>query len=387
MILAGVVFATLFAQVLLYPGLSGLVAALGGTGEIDAGMWFLAAEFAAFICAAPLWGLVSDAAGRRVRYIALAALAAAIGYASIGIVGLRGDPHFGLVLGLRVLQGACTIGAFSLAMTMLMDLSGGHGRNMGAAGIAIGAGTGIGSPIGGVLAEVGPLVPLGAAAILFGVVVPLVFAIRDRAPSPDRRRWRRIEDLLDRPALAVPYAFGFIDRMTAGTFALVGVFYFGERFDLEPAGVGLMLMLFFAPFALLQYPFGIVSDRIGRFVPVIGGSLCYGAGVVSVGYAPGLLAAGLAMVLVGVFGAFVSPATMALVTDLSPARLRATAMGGFNVAGSLGFLAGIVVGGSLAGPLGYPRTFAVVGSAEILIALIALPFFRRIVSTGRGVPG
>ncbi|MFB6353424.1 MAG: MFS transporter, partial [Halobacteriales archaeon] len=42
-LLAGVVFAVLFAQVLLYPGIPDLVAALGATTTaLDAGMWFLA---------------------------------------------------------------------------------------------------------------------------------------------------------------------------------------------------------------------------------------------------------------------------------------------------------------------------------------------------------
>ena len=45
----------------------------------------------------------------------------------------------------RALQGASTIGVLPLSITMLMDLPGGHGRNMGAAGIGIGSGTASGS--------------------------------------------------------------------------------------------------------------------------------------------------------------------------------------------------------------------------------------------------
>ena len=377
-ILAGVIFVTLLGQVVLYPGVAELVAALGATTDLDASMWFLAVEFAAFIAFAGVWGLVSDRTGRRVPFIAVGAALAATCLLGLAIAGQLTDLTFSTVLAIRLLQGIGGIGAFSLAITMLMDLGGGHGRNMGAAGIAIGSGTALGAPVGGALASAHPLAPLGLAGGLFLCIVPLVALVTDRAPRSDRPTVARVlGDLRAHPALTVPFAFGFIDRLTAGTFSLVGVFFFRELFGLSPAQIGLMLMLFFAPFALLQYPMGMVSDRIGRFVPVVGGSLCYGAGVMAVGQSPTLFAAGLLLVLVGVFGALVAPATMALVTDIIPARRRATAMAGFNVAGSIGFLTGIIAGGLLADAYGFAVAFAVVGSLEVLIALAAIPAFRR----------
>lgn len=386
-ILASVIFVTLLAQVLLYPGLSGLVDALGATTDLDAGMWFLAAEFGAFIAFAAVWGMASDRAGTRVPFIALGAAGAAVCYLLLGVLGATTSVDFGLVLLVRVVQGASAIGAFSLAITMLMDLSGGHGRNMGAAGIAIGSGTALGAPIGGVLSDLGPLVPLFVAGGLFLLILPLVVVVRDRAPAPDRPGLAAvIDDLRDVPSLSIPYAFGFVDRLTAGTFSLVGVFYFGDRFGLGPTEIGLVLMLFFAPFALLQYPFGIMSDRLGRFLPIVGGSICYGLAIVLVGQAPTLLFAGLAMLTVGVFGAVVSPATMALVTDVTPGTRRGTAMSGFNIAGSLGFLTGILLGGTVASVYGYPAAFAVVGGLEILIAVLAIPLFRHFALDAVGRP-
>ena len=159
-VLAAVVYVVLLAQVLLYPGIGSLVRALGATTELDAGMWFLAAEFAAFVAFVGVWGALSDATGRRAPFIAVGALAGAAGYGALAVLPAVTDVSFGAVLVLRFLQGAATIGAFSLAMTMLMDLEGGHGRNMGAAGIAIGSGTAMGAPLGGQLSEVDPLAPL-----------------------------------------------------------------------------------------------------------------------------------------------------------------------------------------------------------------------------------
>jgi len=373
------VFAVMLAQVLLYPGVDALVTALGAETTLDASTWFLAAEFAAFVLFAGLWGALSDRAGRRTPFIALGALGGALGYAALGLVPGRTALSFEAVLALRALQGAATVGAFSLAMTMLMDLEGGHGRNMAAAGVAIGAGTALGAPLGGQLYEFGAVTPLWvASALLFGAA-GLALVVADR--SPDGRRdslARVVASVRNTPTLGLPYAFGFLDRFTAGFFALVGTLYFRTVFELDPAATGLLLACFFAPFALLQYPFGVLSDRIGRTGPIVAGSAAYGVGVIVVGQLPTAALAAVGMVAVGVLGALMAPATMALVTDLANASERGVAMAGFNAAGSLGFLGGVVVGGTVAGAYGYPAAFLVAGGLELALAVATLPAFLRL---------
>lgn len=384
--LSGIVFAVLFAQVLLYPGIPDLVEGLGGTpavwggdvGDIlDAGKWFLTAEFLGFVLFAGVWGAVSDAVGRRTPLVAGGAALGGVGYLALVAVPALGAPY-AAVFPLRFLQGGATIGAFSLAITTLMDLPGGHGRNMGAAGIAIGLGTALGAPVGGQLYGLGPLVPLyGAAGLLFAAGT-LAALVDDRTPGHTRGPTAVVVGLSERPALALPYAFGFIDRLTAGFFALVGTVYFRAELGLGTAGTGVLLGLFFGPFALLQYPFGTLSDRIGRVGPVAVGSLAYGLAVVGVYLAPTVEITGGAMVVVGVFGALVAPATMALVTDLAGEGERGVAMGGFNVCGSLGFLAGIVGGATVAAAGGFGAAFVVVGGLEVAIAVFALPSLLRL---------
>jgi MFS family permease len=380
--LALAVWGVLISQVLLYPGVADLVSALGGSGDISAGMLFLVAEFAAFVAFASVWGAASDALGRRTTLIVAGALGGATSYLVLATLPGLGAP-FGVALAVRLFGGAMTIGAFSLAITMLADLAGGNGRNMGAAGIAIGLGAALGSVVGGRLSTLDPLAPLyGAAAVLVGVAL-LVATVPDRAPETTRVGIGPIlRKLAAKPELGVPYAFGFIDRMTAGFFALVGVFYFRETFGVNAAVAGGVLALFFVPFAILQYPFGSLSDRVGRFRPVVVGSMLYGIAIVAVGLAPTFAVAAGLMVVVGVFGALVAPATMALVTDLAPAGERGAALGGFNVFGSLGFLAGFVIGGVVADVVGYLPSFLVVGFAEVAIALVALRAVKRLDRVG-----
>ena len=387
--LAVVVWAVLVSQVLLYPGLDGLIAALGAPGGIRAGMWFLVAEVAAFVVFAVVWGAASDSLGRRTPLVVAGALGGATCYLLLPQLPVFGVGFAGVLL-LRAVGGAFTIGAFSLGMTMLMDLGGGNGRNMGAAGIAIGLGAALGSVVGGQLAALDPFAPVYAGAVVLAVAAGVAATVGDTVaettsdmtdndadPTPPSLGGA-LATLRSRPSLAVPYAFGFIDRLTAGFFSLVGVFYFGDGFGLDAAGVGVALALFFLPFALLQYPLGSLSDRIGRFIPVVVGSIGYGLAIIAVGVASTAAAAMALMTLVGVAGAFVAPATMALVSDLCGPAERGVAMGGFNIFGSLGFLAGFLLGGVVADAAGYLTAFLVVGGLEIGIALLALPAVRRL---------
>ncbi len=396
--LGAVVLAVLISQVLLYPGVPNLVVALGAPAGIDAGMWFLVAEFAAFVSFAVVWGAASDALGRRVPLIIVGALGGATSYIALAAVPMLGF-GFEAALLVRVIGGAFTIGAFSLAITLLMDLRGGHGRNMGVAGLAIGLGAAVGSVGGGVLADVNVFYPVYAGAAVLAVAALLVVTVSeeaagDRADSEEAAEEKdpsaaagfreALLRLQTTPGLAVPLAFGFVDRLTAGFFALVGVYYFQdpETFGLSSTVAGATLALFFVPFALLQAPLGTLSDRIGRFYPIVGGSLAYGVVTVGVGVAPVYpLAAGL-MVLVGVCGALMAPATMALVTDLADPSARGAAMGLFNVFGSLGFLTGFLVGGLTTEAFGYTTAFIVVGGLELAIAVALLPAVKTIAPDG-----
>ena len=394
-LLGAVVLAVLISQVLLYPGVPSLVVALGAPAGIDAGMWFLVAEFGAFVSFAVVWGALSDALGKRVPLIVAGALGGAASYVALAAV-----PELGLgfraALAVRVVGGALTIGAFSLAITSLMDLGGGNGRNMGAAGTAIGLGAAVGSVVGGALADLDPFYPLYAGAAVLAGAGLLAATVDDRAVGSAGRdgsgdgagRDAGFRDVLAQArstrGLLVPLAFGFVDRLTAGFFALVGVYYFQDpsTFGLSAAGAGATLALFFVPFALLQSPLGSLSDRVGRFLPIVVGSVAYGVVTVGVGVAPTYpIAAGL-MALVGVCGALMAPATMALVTDLVEPEARGAAMGLFNVFGSLGFLAGFLVGGGATGAFGYAPAFLAVGGLELAIALALFPAVRALAPGG-----
>jgi len=378
------VWGVLVSQVFLYPGLSETVAAVGGGDGILAPTWFLVAEFGAFVAFAVAWGVLSDSVGRRVPFVVLGALGGAASYVAVALSPALGV-GFGVVLALRVVGGAFTIGAFSLAITMLMDLGGGHGRNMGVAGTAIGVGAALGAVVGGQLAALDPLMPLYGGATVLLAAGALAATVPDRSLGGGLPVGTVVDRVRNRPLLLSPYAFGYVDRLTAGFFALAGVSYFRTTFDVDAATAGVTLALFFLPFAALQYPVGSLSDRIGRYRPVVGGSVLYGVAIVAVGFAPTYAVAAALLIAVGVCGAFVSPATMALVTDVVPPNERASAMGGFNVFGSLGMLSGFLVGGLVTAEHGFLAAFLVAGGLEVAVAVLASTAIARIAkSPARG---
>jgi len=104
--------------------------------------------------------------------------------------------------------------------------------------------------------------------------------------------------------------------------------------------------------------------------------------IIAVGLAPtAALAAGL-MVVVGVCGAFVSPTTMALVTDIVPASERGAAMGRLQCVRQPGMLSGFLVGGIIADLYGYLPAFLAAGGLEIAIAVPRLEWSGESVRSG-----
>jgi MFS family permease len=93
------------------------------------------------------------------------------------------------------------------------------------------------------------------------------------------------------------------------------------------------------------------------------------------------------MLVVGAAGALCAPATLALVGDIADAVDRGTAVAGFNLVGSVGFLLGIVAGGVLADRFGFLVAFLVVGGAEVLLAVGLLPALLNIETDRRAAFG
>jgi len=192
------------------------------------------------------------------------------------------------------------------------------------------------------------------------------------------------------PSLGVPLVYAFADRFTVGFFTTTFSLYVSRIHGLAPSEIGLLIAVFMLPFALLSYPFGRGAERISIALLMVGGSLLYGLGTMTVGFVGPPSLYGL-MFTIGITAAVMFVPSMLMTTQLAPDAVRTTALGAFNAAGSLGFIVGPLCGGLVSQTIavqdgwaaGYRGAFLVAGGSEIACVLLTIPILLRLRAAGR----
>jgi MFS family permease len=379
--LAACLFLLMLPVTGLVPVLTGLTQGrFPGTSDVARHL-FMSVNMIGAILAAPLAGLASDSLGRRMPLIMA-------GFAVNGLTLLliAGDWSYPVILLLRFIEGGAHMTSLSLLMTLGADHASRErlGGSMGAVGAAVSLGVAAGAPLGGWLGAADPLrVPWLGGLLMLAMVVLTPLLLRDpprsaRRPSPAAL----VQALARNRPLLVPYLFAFVDRLTVGVIVSTFSLYLGAWLGLTPARIGLTMAAFLVPFSVLTWPSGALSRYCDRFGMMVAGSILYGMFFMTLGVVP---AAWLVPVMAvgGVTAAVMYAPSLVLTAELSGPGERASTVAGFNVAGSIGFALGPLLGGTLVslfrsiddGP--YTLVFAVVGAIEILAALAVIPFWRR----------
>jgi MFS family permease len=304
---------------------------------------FMSVNMAGALVTAPLWGWLSDRFGWTKLILIAAALVDALLW---GLFSLR--PPFWALMALRVVEGAAHIAVLSMLMAMMGQASAGQGRRARMAGLggAIIFGVAVGAPLGGVLGARDVLLPLQVGAWLMVAVAAVAAVVLPRRvadPQPQALpRWPRLHAP---PGLRLPYLFAFVDRLTVGVFVIAFTLYAGEL-GWGPSRTGLAIGAFMMTFTALSYPAGKLAERSGMWRLVFVGSAGYGLAFAAVPWldSPGLW---VVMVLCGFFSALMFGPNLMLVVRGSTEAVRASAVAGFNAAGSFGFFLGPIVAGGL----------------------------------------
>ncbi len=353
--------------------------------------WFMSVNMIGAVLAAPFAGALADRLGR-VRSLVVAAIL----LDALCFFALTLDVSFGTFMAIRFVEGCANITALSLVLAVAASGAppGKRGRIMGMVGGGITLGVALGAPLGGILGRDDPQRPLViGSAVLVTAAVLATFLVVEKGRAA-RRTSSGIGSLLaiirERPALVVPLAFAFVDRFTVGFFTTTFSLFAKRIHDLDSAAIGGLLAMFLIPFSLLSYPFGRLSERRSRRAMMIGGSAIYGVGVMLVGAWPAS-SLGVLMLALGVASAVMFVPSLVMASEVAGDEARGAAMGGFNAAGSLGFIAGPLVGGAVSETVaassgweaGYTWAFVIAGLAELTVIALTWRPLSRLVRAGR----
>jgi MFS family permease len=220
----------------------------------------------------------------------------------------------------------------------------------------------------------GDLVPYYSATII-SFVVFIFSVILLLEPNRLTIKPSIIENLsipLQEPRLFIPGIFNFIDRFHIGFILFSLQFFLQSVLNVNPEIRGMVLGLFATPFILLQFPVGKWSDRIGRYIPLIGGSLATWIIFSLIGFAGsyGLGVVIIVFMLLGVANGFTGPTSMALVGDIVKSEDNAPGVGFFNLLGNLGIILGPIIAGILISNTDYISVFIIAGLFELFALLI-----------------
>jgi MFS family permease len=298
---------------------------------------------------------------------------------AIAFLGMRAADSLGMLFFWRALDGMAHLPAVTFLM-IAANRAGGQrrGASMGVVASALMIGVGVGAPVGGILIDRDPMLVYSVGAVLLAIAALSALAVQPTAmplaaPAPGSRyRWDR-----SRAAGYMPLAYGFADRFLIGVFVSTFTLFLTEVHGVSAASRGMLMSLFLLPFALLSWPAGRLTDRVGWYGPIVAANILFGVVYATYGVLPFKLLP-VAMVLSGALSALMFAPSLVLVSEFARRGFGEGLFGSFQIAGSFGFLTGPLVGGVLVEVLrrsdGTPQwaaIFAVVGAGLVALGLFS----------------
>ncbi|KPJ86203.1 MAG: hypothetical protein AMS17_13595 [Spirochaetes bacterium DG_61] len=335
--------------------------------------------YASYLIGSILIGMLADRLGRRKIFL----ISGSIGSLLFFYLMIRA-PLYWILLLFRFCQGVCTVSEWQILMTLVLDYSNeaNRGRSFGVFGMFLALSMGIGPVFGGIIAGRGVFLPYYTAMALHALVI-IISIILVKEPSILMKRPNLAQSVLiirDRPALLIPSLFNFIDRLHIGFILFILPLYIQMVLGMGPEIRGMTLGVHALPFIALQYPVGRLSDRYGRFVFLLPGSLGYGLLLAFAGYlgGRGLFQLGAVFFVLGVFSGLTGPTNAALVGDLISREEHGMAVALFNFSGNVGIVIGPVLAGWITDMGSFAFSFVVAGAVELASLGVCVLLMKRL---------
>lgn len=142
----------------------------------------------------------------------------------------------------------------------------------------------------------------------------------------------------------------------------------------------LLYVLFYIVYTICVIPAGMLSDKIGRKPVLITGYLVFAVTSIGLIFTSSIYTLLLFFIVYGIFYAMIDGVQRALVIDLAPKNLKATALGTFHTAIGLVALPGGYIAGLLWDKIGPGATF----TYGFTLAIISIALFMFVKPTSRG---
>ena len=256
---------------------------------------------------------------------------------------------------------------------------------MGLYGISIGTATLVGFGLSGILAS-----RLGYKAVfVFGAILPVIGAILSLLLPGNRRQadieaktssgegWEKVKALLKRRGLIVSYCAIFAQYFTFGGVVTLLPLYV-KNMGMEAFHVGISFTAFSILFIILQFPSGVLSDKIGRLgLTATGLSI----GIVALVLMPSITTFPLLIAIMAVYGVAygtIFPSVSAMVVDQTAPEERGMATGIFHALLTAGVAIGAPVMGWAGGALGIKPALMLSAVIMVLALVVALGIRKRI---------
>ena len=377
------VFITVFLDMvgfgLVMPVLPRLIEEVSGADLAGASIWggwlFFAYGGMQFLFG-PAIGNLSDAVGRR-PVLLLSVFGLADDYLLTGFA-----PNMIWLFVGRIFAGICGA-SYTTANAFLADVTRPEerARVFGMMGAAFGLGFVIGPAIGGLLGSFGPRVPFFVAAGLAILNFAYGYLVLPETHAPENRRPFSLMRSNPIGALkvfaqyrgVVPLsAVMFLYFLSTAVYPAIWAFWGIAAFGWSEATVGLTLAAFGLLAAILQGGLtGPVVKRLGERQAAVLGLVTAVIALIGYGFAPGLLAVMILLVVHAPEG-FVHPALTAIMSHQAPEDAQGELQGGIASLQSIGMLLGTVLFAQVFGWFTSPAAPLHAPGAAFLLAAVML---------------
>ncbi|MGQ9515547.1 MAG: MFS transporter [Thermoproteota archaeon] len=143
------------------------------------------------------------------------------------------------------------------------------------------------------------------------------------------------------------------------------------EFNLSHYAAGVLLSSFSLPYALLQPPFGEVSDRFGRRKPIIIGTMISSAAMLLSGLSKDFIQILIFQFIAGASSAVYHPAGIPLISESSSSRRRGGALGVHQMGGAVGSFLAPTTAGAIARTYGWRGVTIFISMVGFLVTFLS----------------